>query len=252
MFKKNCFIEVGDNYLIRHEHNPRILSRAYRKNEYNINLLKEAQFSLKSRKAYVVLEGEKINIKMMTFPKVKNKELYKLIIEELTNYYNSVDKIYFNFTVIKDNGKSLDIIVFYSNEGKIKKLEKYILGNSHIRGVYLIQFCFLQNFRATIMHEDFIFAFMYKAKLYFLFCINKKIVYNNMVTYTEEVAKISNSIFEFMESCRINNGCEIKNIYIANIDERVCTDITLKGYYVENLGSMDEKSLIKCIKKSRR
>lgn len=252
MFKKNCVIEVGDNYLIRHDLSLRLFNRAFRKFEYNINLLKESQFYVSNRKAYIVLEGEKINIKKMTFPKVKNKELYKLIVEELANYYNHVDKIFFNFSIIKDNGKSLDVIVFVSNEGKIKKLEKYILGNSHIEGVYLIQFCFMRYFSASIMHNDFVFAFMYKSRLYFLYCINKKMLINNMVTCGEEITIIGEFIFEFIESCRINNGIEIQNIYVANIDEKVCDDTRLKGYSIKYLGNIDEKALIKCIKNSRR
>lgn len=252
MFKKNCVIELGDNYLIKHDFYPRLLNKAFRKYEYNINLLKESQFYVSNRKAYIVLEGEQINIKKMTLPKVKNKDLYKLIIEDLASYYNYIDKIYFNFSIIKDNGNSLDIIVFYSNEGKIKKIEKYILCNSHIEGIYLIQFCFLQYFSAAIKKNDFVFVFMYKSKLYFLYCINKKMLYNSIVACDEDITKINEFIFGFIESCRINHGAEIQNIYIANIAKKKCMDSSLELYYVEHLGYVDEKNLIKCIKNSRR
>lgn len=252
MFKKNCVIEVGDNYLIKHDFCIPLLNRVYKKYEYNINLLKDAQFYVSNRKAYIVLEGEKINIKKMTFPKMKNKDLYKLIVEELASYYSNTDKIFFNFSIIKESGNSVEVIVFYSNEGKIKKLEKYILGNSHIKGVYLIQFCFLRYFSAAIMQNDFAFAFMYKSKLYFLYCINKKMLYNHMVTCGEDITKINELLFEFIESCRINNGTEIRNVYIANINEKICADVSFEGYSVKNLGDVNEKTLIRSIKNNRR
>jgi|GEM_PF-2043422 len=250
MLKQNCLIELGDNYLIKHDFYHRFLNPSLRNDVYNINLLKESQFCLSNKKVYIVIEGEKINIRKMTLPKLKSNELYKLIIEELSNSYNNVDKIFFNYIVIRDNGNNLDLAVFYSNEGKIKKIERHILKNTRIEAVYLIQFCFLNYFNRVIIHKDFIFVFIYKAKLYCLLCINKKLLYNNVIQWNEEKI-ISEVIFEFIESCRINNGVVARNIYISNLGKDVFNDNGLEEHIINNLGFVSEETLIKCIRNNK-
>lgn len=250
MLKQNCLIELGDNYLIKHDFYPRFLNSSLRNDEYVLNLLKESQFCLSSRKVYIVIEGEKIKISEITLPKLRSNDLYKLIIDELSNSYNNTDKIFFNYSILRDNGNNLDLAIFSSNEGKIKKIEKYILKKSSIEAVYLIQFCFLGYFNETITHRNFIFVFIYKDKLYLLLCLNKKLIYNDVIEWNDE-KKLSEAIFEFMESCRINNGIVTKNIYTANIDLEVNCDEYEEGCHISDLGLVCEKELIKYIRTSK-
>ncbi|MFL0246709.1 hypothetical protein [Candidatus Clostridium stratigraminis] len=250
MLKQNCLIELGENYLIKHDFYPRLLNSSLRNDEYVLNLLKESQFCLSSKKVYIVIEGEKINIREITLPKLRSCELYKLIIDELSNSYNNSDKIFFNYSILKDNGINLDLAIFSSNEGRFKKIEKYILKNSTIEAVYLIQFCFLGYFNEAITHRNFFFVFIYKDKLYLLLCLNKKLIYNDVVQWNDE-NKLNKTIFEFMEGCRINNGIVTKNIYTANIGTEINCNEYVEGCYISNLGLVYEDELIKYIRKSK-
>lgn len=252
MLHKPCILEIVDNYLIKHDLYSSFMKSRYRSSEYKLNLLREAQFCLCSKKVLVVLEGEKINIKNMTLPRLKKPQISRLIAEELAFSASDLEKVYFSYTIIKEGKTSIQLFVYYSKEGKPKILSNYMTGKSFIKKVHMIQFWFLKYFKASFKHKDFIFVFIYRSVLYLICCIDGKVSYNEAENYGCEEVNLVEMVMDFCEGCRINNGLSIKNIYLANIDSESIKYLDTEGYLVFDLGYVEEKQMIKSIRSCRR
>lgn len=202
------------------------------------------QVNLKTKKAYVVIEGEEIYIKYFKFPIVNDNRLYELINNEL-NYLYRNEKFIFNYKKIKQASNSIEVAVFYLRAENLDSINKLLRGQE-LKAVRLIQICFFNYYKKLINEKDYFIFFRYAESSYMMFVRNNSI-YANEVYYMpkdKEYDKIKKFFFyNYIEDSHINKifivGKCIKDEGIINF---------LKKYGEVNfLKDIDESKIAKLI-----
>jgi hypothetical protein len=247
MFRKNAVIEINDNYLIKHEVTRKNLHLTYKSDDYRLDILRDIFIDLKRKRVAIILEGEEINIKMMTLPKINKVSLYDLIKSELFYYFKDIDNLVFNYIIIKVHKSKIDLLVFCINQRKINFMKKCLNTNIKIQGVYLIQFSFLNYFKLKIKEKNYGFVFVYRENLYFLYCIENKLVHNNVCKMATDSTELKNLLFNFMQNSKIIYDKEATKVYFANCGSiQPLNDASDKVTY-ENLGNIEGTDLINSV-----
>jgi hypothetical protein len=247
LFRKNAVIEINDNYLITHQVTRKNFHLIYKSDNYRLDILRDIYIDLKHKRVSILLEGEEINIKLMTLPKVKKEALYDLIKNELFYYFKDLDSIVFNYNILREHKSKFEILVFCINERKINFIEKRLNSSIKVQGVYLIQFSFLNYFKLKIKEKNYGFVFVYRENLYFLYCIENKVLHSNVYKIVADSIEPKNLLYNFMQNCKILYDKEVTKVYFANCDSiQLFNDIFDKTTY-ENLGDIEETGLINSV-----
>jgi len=163
------------------------------------------QVNLKTKKVYVVIEGEEIYIKYFKFPIVNENKLYELINNEL-NYLYRNEKFIFNYKKIKQTSRDIEVAVFYLRAENLDSINK-LLRRQELKAVRLIQICFFNYYKNLINEKDYFIFFKYADSGYMIFVRNNSI-YANEVYYMskdKECDKIKKFFFyNYMEDNSVN------------------------------------------------
>jgi hypothetical protein len=247
MFGKNAVIEINDNYLVKHEATRKKLHLTFKSDNYRLDILRDIYIDLKRKKVSILLEGEEINIKMMTLPKIKKVALYDLIKKELFYYFKDLDNIVFNYNILKEHKSKFDILVFCVDERKINFVKKCLNTNIKIQGVYLIQFSFLNYFKPKIKEKNYGFVFIYRENLYFLYCIENMVLHNNVYKIAADSTELKNLLYNFMQNSKILYDKEVTKVYFANCSSIQTPYDEIDKITYENLGDIEETELINSV-----
>ncbi|AWI03771.1 hypothetical protein [Clostridium drakei] len=198
-----------------------------------------------SRNIFIIVQGEQIYVKLIQIPKVSKRKLNSIIKTELRYHFKSIDidNIMFTYDVFKDNGKSLEIIVFCLNWDKDNIIEKCVEKGANVKGVYPIQFCILNNYKKIIKEHEYILAFLYDNKLYLLACIDGKI-FANSVVQDVHIDNFEQIMDKFKEKCRITGVIgNLKNIFLLNLPYQDIVKTLYKKYNCNDLGTICKDKL---------
>lgn len=247
MFRKNAVIEINDNYLVTHQVTRKNLHLIYKSDNYRLDILRDIYIDLKHKRVSILLEGEEINIKLMTLPKVKKEALYDLIKNELFYYFKDLDSIVFNYTILREHKSKFDLLVFCINERKINFMKRCLNPSIKIQGVYLIQFSILNYFKFKIKVKDYGFVFAFRENLYFLYCIENKVLHNNVYKIVADPTELRNLLYNFMQNSKILYDKEVTKVYFSNCDSIEPLNDTVDKIAYENLGNVDETGLLNSV-----
>ncbi len=244
VFKRNSIIEINDDYLVKHDINRKKFKLRCNSEIYNLNIFKslDIYLDLKHRNTCVIVEGEEINIKLLTLPKVKGEALYDLIKNELFYYFKDLENVTFNYSILEEYKNKLDILVFCLDKRKINFIEKCIGSDIIIKGVYLLQFCLLNYFRTKIKEKNYVFVFIFRENIYFLYCIDNKVLHNNV--YKAASNSMQELLNNFIERSKILYDKDIYKVYFANCSNKEFDNDLLNKIAYENLGEIDVNNLI--------
>lgn len=142
------------------------------------------QVNLKTKKVYVVIEGEEIYIKYFKFPKVNDNKLYELINNEL-NYLYRNEKFIFNYKKIKQSSKNVEVAVFYLRAENLDSIHKVMRGQE-LKAVRLIQICFFNYYKKVINEKEYFMFFKYGKSGYMIFVRNNSIYANEVYFIPED------------------------------------------------------------------
>lgn len=240
MFKKDTVLEIGEDYLIRYDYG--------RKTEHNLKLYEQLNVKLKRKKIYIILDEEDLNIRFFTIPKVKNKEIYDLIKNELFYYYRDIKNLIFAYKILKENKDTKEVIVLCLNTNKLNKIDKHVHSSSIIKGVYLLQLSVLNYFKKKIKDENYIFIFMYKESLYLLCSINSNIIFSSVIKNPFYEDSYKKQIYDFIDKANnYKSSITINQIFFANCAKNSEIESFLNELNCKNLGCLKEKKLVRNI-----
>ncbi|WP_234120050.1 hypothetical protein [Clostridium hydrogenum] len=218
--------------------------------DFNLKKMKNVNkyFSLTSKKAYIVLEGEEIYIKYLKIPKVSDEKLYALINSELSYLYSNEKRILFNYKKLRELDKFVEVIVFYLREDNLNFINK-LVETQNLKAVRIIQICFLKYYSKCIKEHNYLICFNYNSNLYILFIKNKNIFANGI--YSNKNNNIYNAK-EYIEKFLISNNINSKNVekvYVAGklTEEFNIIDLLKKISKVEFLNEIDRNKVLKLI-----
>ncbi|WP_404660471.1 hypothetical protein [Haloimpatiens myeolchijeotgali] len=216
IFKKNTILEINDRNLS-------IINNQKLKN------LKDVNVDLKNRNLYLVVEGERVYIKLLTIPKVKKNKIYTIVKNELRFYFKNIEDLIFDYVISKELNTSYEIIVFCINSKTLNPFKNYINSNTKIKGVNLIQFVFLNYFKKYIKEVNYIMIFYYNSNLYIIDILKKYMLYNTiMKDFNGNEEEFFNE-FNYILKSHINFNQVLENIYLVNFQfENIKSKISKK------------------------
>jgi hypothetical protein len=249
MFKMQKIIfELCGNTITKSE----LLKRSVENVE--IKLESMDMINIKRKDIFVIIDEEKIFIKLISLPNVK-KDLFNNLIENELNYLFKYDsqKLY-SYSIFKQHKTSIELLIFCFNSEKLSMIDKSVKFKKNFKAFYLIQFCFLFYFKNLIKDKDYFFIFSYNSSLYLLKCLGDNLINNKIIK------NFNGSYVEFMESFNEikDIGYEkyeknnIKKVYFCNF---IYSDIIIevsKEYDCVDLGSINRKDMISYCTNARR
>lgn len=238
---------MGDYSLLSHQ----FIGNKILSSNYNLSPSKEFLVDIKNRKLKIVLEGELVNIKLISLPAVSSKNLRTLIKDELLYYYNISDNVAFNYVILNKHKTSIDTVVFIVDSSKICYINEGTSSNVKIQGVYLIQLCFLNYFKKHFKDKNYIFSFIYHHNLYLLYCIDNVIRHNYIYKDFQTIDSLETILLSFIESSNICDEAEINVIYFANFSTKESIPNNIEKYSCVDLGNIDDKNFLNFIKENR-
>lgn len=251
MFGKKAIIEVDENNVIKHEIIGGCFKFKYRSECYNFSALKNLHIDLKHKATSILLEGEEVGVKLINLPKVKKEILQDLIRDELLYHFDNLDSIVFTYTISKEDKSSLAVLVFCVNITKINFVQSCLKRSRRIKNIRPIQFCFLSFIKPRIIEKNYAVAFTYRDYIYFLYCINNRMLYNRVYEKTQHEMELKNLFQSFLENCSIISEDAINRIYFANCNHTFNNNVYNQISCI-NLGSIEEKLLLKSLYIKRR
>jgi hypothetical protein len=247
MLSKKAIIEMGDYSLLSHQ----FVGNKILTNNYNLSSGKEFLVDIKNRKVKIILEGELVNIRLISLPAVSSKNLRTLIKDELLYYYNISDNVAFNYVILNKHKNSIDTAIFIVDSSKISYINEGASNNVKIQGVYLIQLCFLNYFKKNFKDKNYIFSFIYHHNLYLLYCIDNVIRHNYIYKDFQTIDSLETILLSFIESSNICDEAEINVIYFANFSTKESIPNNIEKYSCVDLGNIDDKNFLNFIKENR-
>ena len=156
------------------------------KRSYQVRNSNFQQLKIKSKNISFIILGEKIFIKRMSLPKINKNIKKELIINELGNYCSNDNRLLFSYERENIHENNEDVIVYSLNYSGISSINSAMKINKKIKGVFLIQFIYLNFYHKKIKEQNYIFSFIFNSKLYILIVNNNKLVYNAVEDFYEE------------------------------------------------------------------
>lgn len=202
------------------------------------------QVNLKTKKVYVVIEGEEIYIKYFKFPRVNDNKLYELINNEL-NYLYRNEKFIFSYKKIRQSTNSIEVAVFYLRAENLDSIDKVIRGQE-LKAVRLIQICFFNYYKKFIREKDYFMFFKYDESGYMIFVRNNSIYANEVYCMVEDTEYDRIKKFFFYNYTEDNH---INKIFIVGhcIKDESIIEFLKKYGEVKFLEDIDETKLAKLI-----
>lgn len=213
---------------------------------YTVVDIENLNVNIKNKKIYILIKDEEVYIKSMTIPKVDKYKIDLIIKNKLIFLYGDKGKdILYTYVIQYERKKELKVLIFCINSQKISYLEEFI-NNNNIKKISLIQFCFLNYFEKYIDDKNYAFVFKYNNKIYFLGVINKKLVTNKIIDFTDIkydfISELENIVTKVNN---YENG--IEGIYTVNINnDNIIKELKLNfDYKYINFGEVKNKDIIR-------
>lgn len=143
--------------------------------------IRNLNVDLKNKNLYLILEGERVYIKLLTVPKVPVNELYKIIKYELKYYFNNMEEILFHYHICDTTDKNYKVMVFCINSTKLDKLKNLLDKEKKLKLVNLIQFAIFEYVKDKVKSSKYALIFIYNDNLYILAVENEIIVYSSII-----------------------------------------------------------------------
>ena len=224
-FRRNMFLEVSGQRISGIEFSKNIILNRVKNIAYgnaycnDVTNISDFEIHIKNKNLYVLVEAERVYIKVMTIPIVKKYLINDMVKNELRYYYKDIEHIAFTYKLIKKDKFNMEVLVFCLKGDKLNILKNCFDNNTNLKKINLIQFCFKNYYCNKINEKNYILVFYYNYNMYFLICHNDEIVANNIISDKELLLfKFSNVMNEFLE--QYNDYAKLcRKIYYANIKQ---------------------------------
>lgn len=216
--------------------------------EININNFNK---SFKRKKVNLILCGEELHAKIIELPKVNYSKLGILIMDELIYYSTDINKIIYNYYILKKHKETLSILINCINSEGVDGFKNAILENKcKLNKVTLIQHGMARYCRKLYKTQDFyITIFMYNSDLYMISCYNTYIVGNSIIRNFSGNEREFNKYFKYLCEKSEEFFHESPYIYFINFNYTNIISTIFNTYRGNLLKSISKRELIKnCLK----
>ncbi|MCT8976044.1 hypothetical protein N4T77_05480 [Clostridium sp. CX1] len=211
--------------------------------------IQDIKIHVRNKNLFIVVHGEEVYVKLITLPKVSKEKLYFIIKQELRVRFENLDSIMFTYEILKDNGNSLDIIIFCLNWNGVNLVEKCIEAGGEVKGIYPIQFCILNSYRNQIKSENYVLVFSLEGNVYLVGYYKDRIV-GNTVLKNFNLEGLKEELDIFIVKCNIlSKAKEMPAIFFLNFFNKELIQSLSKDYICEDLGELDKEYSINQILK---
>lgn len=251
MFKKNSVIEIEDKYIYLNDYNRKnLLTRnikdsVERKIIGSRNMPTNLNVDIKNRNIHFILNGEKIFVKLISIPKIKRAYIDKVIRGEIEYYFKDIENLIYSYNIYKEEKDSIDVLVFCLNWKEIDILKDVKINKNSIKGVWLIQFCFLKFFMKDFIEKQFIFTFIYNNKIYFIACKDNKLICNNIIEHYNEVEFVEYLKQFIQDSSNKISEESFNTVYFSNFENKDMIKQSRVHYNCKDLGSVSREDIIR-------
>jgi hypothetical protein len=249
MIRKKAIIQINNDSLsykevLRKSFIDRLItSKKHTELNLKFNSIEDIKIDFTNKNLFIVIDGEEVYVKLLTLPKVKKERLYEIIKSELQYRFKTINNIMFTYEILKDNGVNLEVAVFCLNWNKSELIKKCMGRGAKVKGIYPIQFCILNKYKNYIEDKKYIFIFVYEDILYFLACINSKIVANSVIKTFKEKSFME-ELNKFQIKCgTIEEFKDINKIFFLDFPNKRLIEDVKKLCNCIDLGSIDKEAI---------
>jgi hypothetical protein len=105
--------------------------------------------------------------------------------------------------------------------------------------------------KSSMKEKNFIFVFDFREKLYLLYCIENKVLNNNVCKVPSDPIEFGNIIYNFIENSKMLYEINVSKIYLANCYNMELPVERFDNLSFEKIGDVSEKQLVKTIAAKR-
>ncbi|KYH35679.1 hypothetical protein CLTEP_00720 [Clostridium tepidiprofundi DSM 19306] len=245
--KKSIVIQISDNSIYTRNidrkfinnikmYDSKIYTNIYGVQHNNINI------DTKHRKVYIIIEGEKILVKLLTIPRVKKYLIHTTIKNELIHNFIDVNEIIFNYRILKENKNTYEILVFCIKSKKVDFIEDIVNKNNIVR-INLLQFCILDLLKDKIIDNNYMLMFNFNMYCYIIIHIEGYVYANHVFAIENESIYMINELMDFINDNR-DEVSKINTLYISNINKTDIIEDTIQ-LKIKNIGMISNEKLLK-------
>lgn len=240
MLNGNNIIEINDESIISSEEIIHGLKN--RKNKF---------FEIfRNRDIYLIIKDKEIYIKLINFPKVKSNQLAKLIENELKYYMNFTNEMLYSYCIYKEYRNSIDVLVYCIHFNKLYVIDSLANNKLVVKKINPIQVIYVNYFNKGINVDNYILIFQNENKIYFLACLNKKLICNYVcnaeITYIDfqrKLEKLINKAENFEKTSVFNE------IYFLDFKNKEMINLVSQQYLCNDLGYVNKVNILRYIMK---
>lgn len=228
----------GENMIYIKRHKGIFKNNKIDKYIFNKDEFKKMKVNLKHKKVYILVHGEEVYVENFIMPKLKEKYLYNLIEERLKRKLKNIDNIMFSYKILKDNGHSLNIVVFCMNWNNVNMLNNFSINKTEVKGILPIQLYALNKYIKNIKENNYIFIAFFDETVYLLACQREKVIFNDLFKIKCKEDFIY-SLDEFnLKLSLLICGIDFKNIEFLNLPYKDVMKNLSEKYKCNDLGEM--------------
>jgi len=198
---------------------------------------------VKNRKLTIVIEGEEIYIEPITIPKVRNFRIYDLVKNELVYKFDNIDNIIFNYKVIGESDKCINVIVYCANIENYHMLKKESYKGGTFTKINLLQNYLLNYLSKMINEKDYYIAFKYNRDIYFLLVSKNNLIANRVMKFDKALSTYTEDFKDFLEEYK-EEYSYINKIYTLEIS---LSNIELDNFIVTKLKAVNNREFLNYI-----
>ncbi|MDT8716594.1 hypothetical protein IAI10_07990 [Clostridium sp. 19966] len=186
-----------------------------------------------------VLYEEDICIINIKLPKVKKKLMDKIVENQMLHKFMNMEQISFSYSINNINNNICDVFVYCINSYKLEIL-KEMNKKRRVRGIYLIQFCYMEYVIRNFNVNTFLIAAKSGDTLYFIGCEKGKLKYSSILKINE-LQDVNSFFIAALQSAFTNNDDE--QVYLLNCSEYF--DTSFPKTHIIRVDCFQEEILIK-------
>lgn len=248
-FKADSVIEIIEDEIVQHSFSKQLF-RKIKKTSFHYIYDELRLLNANKKNSVIILNGQQLEIKSMSFPKCSKHALNEMIINELSYFYDEPKDVGFSYIIEKKERNNVNILLFCSSYKNISKIEE--IYSKRLKAIYLVQLCALNYYKNKINGNNYVFVLSYKGYVYLLYFFERKLVDSLTENIDEDEEEFNSTISKFIKENDINHNSLINDIYYVNYSSIAINKELTKAYNITELDNTKSCAINTIINSSRR
>lgn len=182
------------------------------------NNLEEIDKSIINKGIYCfVLYEEEICIISIKIPDAKRKIMDKIVENQVLHRFVHLDQISYSYSIDNLGNKISQVYMYCINSYKLDILKR-MNKSSKIKGIYLIQFCYMDYIIKNFKIATFFIGAKSEDNIYFIGCRNRRLSFSSVIKINKE-ENLNEILISSFQKFLLKNGMSNPPIYLFNCNE---------------------------------